>query len=289
MTKPEAMKTLHYQIVRYIHDQVTGEFVNIGVIVYQPELQFLQAKFINRFSRITQFFNNVNGNHLLSTLRLFNQKLNLESERLSELFSDHRSLVEITSSILPKDDRALVCSELMYGIDLSPDAFLEDNYERLIAKYFDSPKADQRDDSWVWKKVYKEHFDRVGLSGKLTPHTISTETDHIEFDKAWKNGVWNIYQTLSFDLKRTDAIKNKVYRWSGILNEIEKTQEDFNLYFLTSGQNRHKNLNKFIQNTLLDERYKHLNVTLVVEKEASEFAQKVKKEIEAHIGSSDDV
>lgn len=278
------MKTHQYQIVRYLHDQVTGEFVNIGVIVYQPELRFLKAKFINRFSRITQFFNNVNGAHLLSTLRFFNQKLNIESKKLGELFSDHLSLSQITSSILPKDDSALVCSELMYGIDLKPESFLEDNFDRLVARYFDDPKEDHRDDSWVWRKVYKEHFDRVGLSGKLISHTISTETDKIVFDKAWKNGVWNIYQALSFDLKRTDAIKNKVYRWSGILNEIEKTQEGFNLYFLTSGQNRHKTLNKFIQSTLLDERYTRLKVTLVEEKEASEFAQKVKREIEAHIG-----
>ena len=282
MTKPEAMKTLHYQIVRYIHDQVTGEFVNIGVIVYQPEVQFLQAKFINRFSRITQFFNNVNGNHLLSTLRLFNQKLNLESERLSELFSDHRSLVEITSSILPKDDSALVCSELMYGIDLKPDSFLEDNFERMVNKYIDDPNTAQRDDAWVWRKVYKEHFDRAGLTEKLTSHTISTGTDNIEFDKAWKNGVWNIYQTLSLDLKRTDAVKNKVYRWSGILNEIEKTQEGFHLYFLTSAKNRHKSLSKFIHKTLIDDRYNSLKVTLVDEKDASEFAEKVKNEIEAH-------
>jgi len=276
------MKTFQYQIVRYIHDQVTGEFVNIGVIVYQPELRFLKARFIQRFSRITQFFNNVNGSHLLSTLRFFNQKLNDESEKLGELFSEPLSLLEITSSILPKDDSALICSELMFGIDLKPDSFLTDNYERLVNKYLDDSNTEQRDDTWVWRKVYKKHFDREGLSGKLISHTISTGSDKIIFDKAWKNGVWNIYQTLSFDLKRTDAIKNKVYRWSGILNEIEKTQEAFNLYFLTSGQNRHKNLSDFIQNTLLNERYNGLKVSLIEENEASEFAQKVKHEIEAH-------
>lgn len=276
------MKTFQYQIVRYIHDLVTGEFVNVGVIVYQPDLRFLKAKFINRFGRISQFFNNVNGNHLLSTLRFFNQKLEIESERLGGLFSNHSSLVEITSSILPKDDSALVCSDLMYGIDLKPDSFLEDNFERLVNKYLDEPNAEQRDDSWVWRKVYKEHFDRAGLTGKLTSHIISTGTDNIEFDKAWKNGVWNIYQTLSFDLKRTDAIKNKVYRWSGILNEIEKTQEGFHMYFLTSARSRHKSLNNFIQNTLIDERFNNLKVTLVDEQDAFEFAQKVKHEIEAH-------
>ena len=276
------MKTFQYQIVRYIHDQVTGEFVNIGVIVYQPELRFLKARFINRFSRITQFFNNVNGSHLISTLRFFNQKLNIESKKLGELFSDHLSLLEITSSILPKDDSALVCSELMYGIDLKPDSFLNDNYERMVNKYLDDSNTEQRDDSWVWRKVYKEHFDRAGLSGKLTSHTINTGADNIVFDKAWKNGVWNIYQALSFDLKRADAIKSKVYKWSGILNEIEKTQEGFNLYFLTSGQKKHKNLSNFIQNTLLDERYNGLNVRLIDEKEASDFVQKVKHEIEAH-------
>ena len=31
------MKPYQYQVIRYTHDRVTGEFVNVGVVLYVPE------------------------------------------------------------------------------------------------------------------------------------------------------------------------------------------------------------------------------------------------------------
>lgn len=33
------------------------------------------------------------------------------------------------------------------------------------------------------------------------------------FEHAWKNGVWNVYQPLSFDLKKSNDPYEKAYRW----------------------------------------------------------------------------
>jgi hypothetical protein len=40
------MKTTYSTItLRYLHDVVTGEFFNIGVVLYSPEQRFLEARF----------------------------------------------------------------------------------------------------------------------------------------------------------------------------------------------------------------------------------------------------
>jgi len=63
------MKKYQFQIVRYIHDRISGEFVNVGIIVYMPESRFLKSRFINKFSRISQLFVDVNGHSLLGALK----------------------------------------------------------------------------------------------------------------------------------------------------------------------------------------------------------------------------
>jgi hypothetical protein len=138
------MKNYQYQIVRYVHDQVTGEFVNVGIVVFHPESNFLEWKFIKKYHRISQFFKNVNGDFLVSTLRNFNQQLRIENNRLGELFTDYKTLDAITSSILPKDDSALICSPVFQGIDLDLSAATEDLFNRLVNEYFYEP-SEKRD------------------------------------------------------------------------------------------------------------------------------------------------
>ena len=278
------MKKFQYQIIRYMHDRVTAEFVNVGIVVYQPDTNFLQGKFITKFSRISQFFIDIKGQYLLSTLKQFERELEIASERLTELFAKHTSLSEITNSILPKDDSALICSDLLFAIDINPQCAVDDLFERLINKYSHEANKDHHNDKYVWRKVYKQYFDKYAITSKLIPHIVKTEHDHIEFDKAWKNGVWNCYQPLSFDLKRNDSIKNKVYRWSGILSELENSAQELHLYFLTVGPTRNRTtINKFIEDTMLKHNNGNsLKVTIVNEKQADKFVEGVKKEIEEH-------
>lgn len=266
-----------------MHDRVTAEFVNVGIVVYQPDTNFLQSKFVTKFSRISQFFIDINGQYLLSTLKQFERELETASKRLTELFTIHTSLTEITNAILPKDDSALICSDLLFGIDIDPQSSVDDLFDRLINKYSHEAGKEHHDDKYVWRKVYKKYFDKYEITNKLKPHTVKTDHDHIEFDKAWKNGVWNCYQTLSFDLKRNDAIKNKVYRWSGILSELENSDQELHLYFLTVNPTRNRTINKFIEDTILKHNNGHsLKVTMVNEKQADKFVAGVKKEIEEH-------
>jgi Protein of unknown function (DUF3037) len=277
------MKKYQFQIVRYVHDRVTGEFVNIGVVVYIPEARFLAAKFISKFSRLSHFFGDLNGQVLLNSLRHFDKEISLISTRLAknDIFEKFSSIEEITNAILTADDSALECCPMNYGIDLSGEAALDDLFERRINKYNHDSHKDSHDDRYVWRKVYKKYFDANGITGKLEEHAVHTDHDTIQFDKAWKNGVWNCYQTISFDLKKTDSIKSKVYKWNGIVSELEHSNEALHLYFLTVSPSCNKTINKFIEDTL-NRKGKKIQVSVITENQAESFAASVRKEIETH-------
>ena len=129
------MKKYQYQIVRYIHDRVTSEFVNVGIIVFQQDSKFLGAKFASKFSRVSQFFSDVNGHSLIHNLKNIEKTINELSKTTNQLFFNFTELSEITNKLFPKDDSAIFFTEVDYGIDLSPEIALEDLFDRLVVKY----------------------------------------------------------------------------------------------------------------------------------------------------------
>lgn len=273
-----------YQIIRYIHDRITGEFVNVGVLLFEPASKFLECRVITRYSRISQFFGEINGSFLLSTLKQFQTQVSEIAGSIDEFLSNNQDFKDIASFsnyILPKDDSALMVTEVKYGIDVKAEAAFEDLYHRLVEQYIQEADQEQHTDHYAWQKIYKTYFDNVGVTQKLKKHSVKTKKDSIDFDKAWKNGVWNCYQTLSFDLKKTDSIKGKVYKWSGILKELETAKEEISLYFLTTTpKGNDPELNDFIKSTLTDHGTKKIKVSIVTEAEAEKFATQVRKDME---------
>lgn len=274
------MINYQYQIVRYIHDRVTGEFVNVGLVFYDPKTQFLKCKVVNKFGRISNFFTDVKGHFLITSLKHFEKEINDFLNNSKETEKHFESLDSITRKILPQDDSALVCTEVKRAIDINFETAFEDMFNRIVDRYTEEPISSKHNDNYAWKKYYKDHFEKLGLTKKLKKHSVKTHTDIIDFDKAWKNGSWHCYQSLSLDLKREESIKNKIYRWSGVLKQLESTKEDLHLYFLTTTPNTNHNIQSLIEEALTVKGNAKVKVTLVKESEAEEFAAEVKKEMD---------
>jgi hypothetical protein len=271
-----------YQVIRYIHDQFTGEFGNVGIVLFSPEKDFLACKVVNRYARLSEFFGHINGQFLLAGLRQFEKLINEIGQNVAGYLNDRNvqpDLVSITSSILPKDDSALQLTEAVWGLDVDPELTLIDLFERIIEKYNAEEPQSKHTDQYAWRKVYKNYFDQYGITKKLKKHTVPVNNIEINFDKAWKNGVWHCYQPLSLDLKSKEAIESKVFKWSGIIRALEANHEKLNLYFLTTAPKEHKELEDFINNTL-SVQVNGLKVNIIEEEAAEAFAARVRMDME---------
>jgi hypothetical protein len=276
------MKNYQYRLLRYAHDQFTGEFVNLGVIVYSPELHFLKCKVVDNAKRVKGLFPDVSSSFLLSQLRSVVRRTKQIASQQSDLIKLADNLQSITSMILPPDDSALHFSETKYAMDIDFDLSLNDLFEDLVIKY--EPKKAQTaslSDDDVWRNKYKKYFDRYNISTKLIPHEVSTKNDIFNFEKAWKNEVWHCYQPISFDLKDADRIKDKVYKWSGKLDELHKTNEKIHLTFLTTISDEHKFLEDFILKSL-DKDSKLVEVDVIKESGAEKLAKQIKELMDEH-------
>lgn len=278
------MIAYQYQILRFLPDRVNGEFVNLGVVVFDKNSHKLKARFLEKTSRVSMFFPEIDGRYLQTTLKFLKAEFQRLSDKLEkELPLDgFTSLEGITRSILPVDDSAMIFSDVKVGQDVNLSRVCTELYNRVVKKNLsDQDEMELKNDREVWQKIYKEYFEKYDINKKLHAHTIKTKNDSVQFDKAWKNGRWHCFETVSFDLVKRDSIKNKVYRWSGKLAEMETAKESFNIYLL-SVMPKDDELKKFVKRKLNNLQFDDSAVKIVTEDEAEALAKKFQREMNAH-------
>jgi hypothetical protein len=130
------MKTTYNSIaLRYVHDVVTGEFVNIGVVVYVPEQRFLDARFTTSYERLNAVFLKIDHQHLRALVRYM-------ANRFEELGAEVRdglvvpgNLSELVKQVLPADDSSLQWSQMGGGLTVDPAKALDELYSRFVERY----------------------------------------------------------------------------------------------------------------------------------------------------------
>jgi hypothetical protein len=279
------MTTIQYQILRFLPDRVSGEFVNLGIVAFDSSSRSLKSKFINKIGNISSLFSNINSRYLVGSVKAIQDEMDKFSARLkSELsFTSIESIEEITNAVLPKDDSSLIFSEVKKTLDISVDATVSSLFSRFVgAHLMEAEDEEIRRDKEVWTKVYKKHFDDYGISGHLSAHKVKTKNDELEFEKAWKNGVWNCFESVSFNLTRPDAIKNKVYKWVGKLDELGTSHEPIHIYLLSVLPGEGIDLDKFITKKIKSKATDNIKIDLVSEDEVDRIVKRIKREIENH-------
>ncbi|MEL7119224.1 MAG: DUF3037 domain-containing protein [Bacteroidota bacterium] len=128
-----------YQVVRYLPDRVTGEFINVGVIVFSKEHGFLKARTTDKTCRLKALFPKVDTEPLLKDLKNFADFINDLGEQIKAGTNeiDYNNVY----SVVPRDDSSIIYTEESGGIDRGLDIAFEDLFERLVDYYNEPVRA----------------------------------------------------------------------------------------------------------------------------------------------------
>jgi hypothetical protein len=276
------MKKYQYQIIRYIHDHFTGEYVNVGVVVYSKDDRFLASRTTNRYQRITHMFPDANGTWILRLLRQFDSGIKSFEQQLHELFEPSDFIERITSRLITPDNNAMRLSEPKNAIDIDLNIALEDLFQNQVERYLANKEAiGTLNDEDVWRTKYKVYFDKYGIDKRLKVHEVKVPKDVISFQKSWKNEIWHCYEPLSFVLKEKDTVKDKVYKWAGRLQGLQHAGEPLHLTLLTAISPKHKELKSFI-NEYLKVDSGSLKVEIITEDQAESLAKRIQQKMDLH-------
>jgi hypothetical protein len=269
--------TYNATTLRYVHDVVTGEFANIGVVLYSPEQRYLEARFTTSYERLNAIFLKIDHLHFRALMRYM-------ANRFDEIAADIRNgldvppvtaLKDIVRQVLPPDDSSLQWSEPGGGFTEDVAATLDGLFKRFVERYVAGAEQVSRSD----EEIAKPFKARLGKTAdRLAEKTIATKDYQYDFRFAWKNDVWHLYEPVSFDLVDPGSIREKANKWLGRGVALHEAREKFKIHFLL-GEPRQDETKKAFENAM------HLlskipgNKQLVRENELEHFAQHVAEEI----------
>ncbi|MEI6341688.1 MAG: DUF3037 domain-containing protein [Verrucomicrobiota bacterium] len=232
------MKTAYtFVTLRYVHDVVTGEFANVGVVLYAPQKRHLEARFTTSYERLNALFLKIDHGHYRNLIRYLGHRF----EELASEVRDGLNLVplqgieELVRRVLPKDDSSLQWSPPGGGFSDDPGETMAEIYARMVERY-----SREKEVSGVNDEDIARHFTSrlKAAAGKLEEKRIEAADYQHVFPHAWKNAIWHLYQPVSFDLVDPGNIVEKANRWLGRGVALSDSQDAFKIHFLLGAPKR---------------------------------------------------
>lgn len=278
------MHTFEYQILRYMPDRVTGEFVNLGIALASVNDQKVSVRFIQKPGRISDVFSGVNTKYLVKVIQSIKADLErVNTQQNNQLHLEpFKSLSELTNKFLPKDNSALFFTSVENTLDVNIDAAADYLFSRIVTIQATEEEREVKQDKEVWSKMYKTYFEKQGVTSHLKQHTLKTKFSERPFEHAWKNGVWHYFEPVNFNLSRPESIKNKVHKWIGEIDELTTADEKSKLYLLTKLSEQHTDLNVYVKDYLSSKSGKQVSVEVVTQADVEQLVASIKEKIELH-------
>jgi hypothetical protein len=279
------MTPYSFCVLRYIHDGVTNEFVNVGVAVFSADVPYLKAKCTIQYGRITRVFDRIDGERFKQNVRYIEDEIDRLGHELRQRVllpsAELGTTVEaLLKRVLPPDDSAIQFAPAGYGVTADLDATLAELYDRYVERYAGQPEIPSRSDDEVWR-VFREALERRSVLSSLTPKAIIAPDYEYQFRAGWKNEIWHVYEPVSFDLVEPNSLVDKANRWWGRSASLAESPERFQLHLLIGAP----------QNARLDQAFgKARNILrkmvgspeLIMESDADRFAGDLEREINVH-------
>ena len=271
-----------FSVLRYVHDPVTQEFINIGVVVFSPEAKYLRAVCTTSYSRITNMFQRIDGNRFRQFARYIQDQICTAGRdyELSLPFESSPPIEHLLAKVLPPDDSAIQFSKAGVGLSASLDETLNELFQRHVEQYALSSESPRRTDEDVWR-VFREPLDRALVTPRLKPKRIVAPNFEYEFERSRKNEIWHLYEPVSFDLAESASILAKAHRWVGQATSLRESPDPFRIHLLLGEPQDERLQATFIkaQNILQEMPGKK---EFVRESEAEAFAEELAREVQGH-------
>lgn len=206
-----------YVVLRYLHDVMRDEFVNVGLVTVFPGRPLFLGRAQQAVGRVKGVFPDLENASYRRTMGAVNRGMRQVGQEVGagEAGGDGWSALDYAKLVVPLDDSALQWSSPGCGVSEDPERTFEELYRGFVTRY-DRTSQRHRSDNEVWRPVART-LKRRNVVAELAPKRFEGRTDSVEFRHALKNGLWHAYEPVSFDLAGADGIKDKARRWLGNL------------------------------------------------------------------------
>lgn len=292
-------KSYSYVVLRYIHDVVSQEFFNVGLILFAPEERRILGETTRETSRIKCAFKDFEASAFISTMSSVEKAIKVSQKQVeSDVFLPEKSsMTKLVTEVLPRDGSSLQWSREGGGVCSDVDETFTRLFERYVTRHGSmrheassqtlrgSDRSRQKKDEDVWRLVNTKIRERE-LPITFTKKRVEGKSDSIEFERAYKNGRWHAYEPVSFDLATQDGIKDKARKWRGHLEAVSDAdnEKDFCIHFLL-GSPQNKELDDAFQSAIQILRDAPFDPTVCEDSRVDDFLQQMENDVLIHESS----
>ncbi len=233
------MKSVYtFCLVRYVHDPIAAESLNVGVLLFSPAASFLDVRLEYRYERFSSTFARFDGERFKQVLRQFQSAVDEARESLfgAVLFvADSGQLTtapEIARRIWTDRGSSFRVSEAMGGVGEDLPSIVDELFDRFVTSQYERQQTEHLTDDQVWTRYKSKLAGEVTRS--LRPKKFETPDYAIEFDHAFQNEHWHVLQPVSMDYSKDTLIRDKAAKWLGAAMNLQESVEarEGRFYFL---------------------------------------------------------
>lgn len=271
-----------YTVLRYVHDVMTEEFVNIGLVLHAPSAGFLMLKTRKKIGRIKDVFPTLDRAAFTAAMRSLDRSFESVTKEFKKrpLFRSDADAASIARKALPIDDSSLQWSPVGTGLTNDAATTFDRLYARMVSRY-DEHSEHRKSDEEIWRPV-RQKLEERRLATHLQEKAIQGGLDEITFKHAWKNGLWHVYEPVSLDLADSEGIKEKARRLLGHLAAVsDGLAEPFKPHFII-GAPSNVDLKPAYEKAIAILRRAPFNPEIFEESQVDELVSQIEDEIRAH-------
>ena len=138
----------NYVVLRYVHDVVAGEFVNVGLVMFLPGRKHVLKQARKTFGRIKNFFPDLDGAAYKHAIDAINRGMrDVERDMESkDLFNGNKTALDYARRVLPLGDSSLQWSPVGAGLTDDPQKTFDHLYHRFVTRYDSTPHQTRPED-----------------------------------------------------------------------------------------------------------------------------------------------
>jgi len=204
---------LTYSVLQYKHSLVLGESLNVGILFYFPEedfIEFVSGDGTRAKAIYPDFDNSLYNAYLKSIIAKVNLKVDLfNQEYIGSDFAKY-----IHNFILPEDAAGLVFREPTYiEIETGNRRKVVNEYSKLLLPGINivKPTIIKHNENYIIKQFNGYLFGKdKSLESKFRKdEIIETKNFKIKFDLTWEKNSRNFIKTINFDFNDEVLLQNK--------------------------------------------------------------------------------
>lgn len=273
-----------YCVVRYVHDPAAGEALNVGVLAFSPSERWVACRVEPRYARLSSTFRDFTGHHYRAATRRMIAAVDSLKARWRDEFPSIEGMPKTVDNVFrmlfPDPGLSLQRGEMYSGLAYDLEQAIVGIFDRMVASQHPEGSEARRTDTQVWS-MFQEPLEKHGVLEALQPKRFSSSAFSIEFDYAWKNTEWHVFQPLSMDYRQADSLQRAATIWLGNATALKDQEELGELNILLGPPQSSAQRNAYARAKDLLHK---MPVThrLIEESEAEDFAQELASLIRDH-------